>query len=75
MQQHEQAFNEVKILLSEAPILKYYDVNEPVIIDSDNFDVGFGAAVVQSNRPTAYASCTLKLKKKTPLISVCSRKI
>ena len=59
MQQHEEAFKDVKKLLSETPILKYYDVNEPVIIESDSSDVGLGAVLMQSDRPIAYASCTL----------------
>ena len=59
MQQHEEAFKDVKKLLSETPVLKYYDVNEPVVIESDSSDVGLGAVLMQSDRPIAYASRTL----------------
>ena len=59
MQQHEEAFNEVKKLLAAAPVLKYYDVNEPVILESDSSDVGLGAVIMQSGKPIAYASRTL----------------
>ena len=58
-QQHEEAFDEVKKLLAAAPVLKYYDVNEPVILESDSSDVGLGAVIKQSGKPIAYASRTL----------------
>lgn len=59
MPQHEDAFNEVKRLLSQAPVLQYYNVNEPVVLESDSSDVGLGAVITQNGRPIAYASRTL----------------
>ena len=59
MQQHEEAFDEVKKLMAAAPVLKYYDVNEPVILESDSSDVGLGAVIMQSGKLIAYASRTL----------------
>ena len=59
MPQHEDAFNEMKKLLSQAPVLQYYDVNEPVVLESDSSDVGLGAVITQKGKPIAYASRAL----------------
>ena len=59
MPQHEDAFNEIKKLLSEAPLLQYYNVNEPVVLESDSSDVGLGAVILQNGKPIAYASRAL----------------
>ena len=57
--QHDDAFTEVKQLLTKAPILRYYDVTKPVEIESDSSSVGLGAVISQEGRPIAYASRAL----------------
>lgn len=57
--QHEEAFLRIKELISATPILRYYDVNLPVTLESDSSDVGLGAVITQEGRPIAYASRAL----------------
>ena len=56
---HEDAFATIKKLITEAPVLSYYDVNKEVTIESDSSKVGLGAVLTQDGRPVAYASRTL----------------
>lgn len=42
-------------MLSNYPILKFYDVNKPVIIFVDSSSMGLGAVIFQDNLPVAYA--------------------
>ncbi len=59
MPHHEDAFAEIKRLLTEAPILKFYDPVAEVVIECDSSEVGLGAALLQDGRPVAYASRAL----------------
>jgi len=59
MPQHEDAFNDVKKLMSQPPVLKYYNVHEPVVLEADSSEVGMGAVISQNGKPVAYASRTL----------------
>lgn len=55
----QEAFDKIKSMVTEAPVLKYYDVNKPVCIQCDSSDYGLGAVLIQDERPVAYASRTL----------------
>ena len=55
----DKAFNTLKTLLSEAPVLSYYDQQEELIIQCDASQNGLGAALMQKGRPIAYASRAL----------------
>ena len=57
--QHENAFQTIKSLLIKAPVLKHYDVDKPVTLESDSSDVGLGAVISQDGHPIAYASRAL----------------
>jgi hypothetical protein len=57
--EHASSFAEIKALAAAAPILKYYNVNEPVTIQCDASDFGLGASLLQGGRPVAYASKAL----------------
>lgn len=46
-------------MAAAAPILKYYNVNEPVTIQCDASEYGLGAALLQCGKPVAYASKAL----------------
>jgi RNase H-like domain found in reverse transcriptase/Reverse transcriptase (RNA-dependent DNA polymerase)/Integrase zinc binding domain/Integrase core domain len=53
------SFEELKRLLMTAPVLAFYDVTKPVVIQCDSSSVGLGAALLQGGRPIAYASRAL----------------
>ena len=55
----EKAFNNLKKLLTEAPVLAYYDKNSDLVIQCDASGSGLGAALMQNGRPLAYASQAL----------------
>lgn len=56
---HQDAFNRVKQLVADYPVLRYYDMNLPVTIQCDSSETGLGAALLQDGQPVAFASRTL----------------
>ena len=52
----EQAFQEIKRLLTTAPVLKLFDVHKEVAIETDASKDGLGACLLQEGCPVAYAS-------------------
>ena len=61
---HEEAFNKIKITISEATLLKYLDEKKPPELRVDANDHGLGALLIQDKQPIAYASRTLKPAEK-----------
>lgn len=57
--EQEQAFKAVKKQLTKAPILAHYSTDKPVKITADSSSVGLGCALMQDDRPVAYASRAL----------------
>ena len=57
--QQEDAFQNVKLLVSTQPLLKYYDLNEEVTIQCDVSEVCLGATSMQNGLPITYASRAL----------------
>ena len=57
--QHEDAFNQIKHVISNAPVLTYYDVNAPNIIQTDASMKGFGAVLLQHGKPVIFAGRAL----------------
>ena len=53
---HQQSFETLKTLITHAPVLKYYNVNEPLVLSVDASSEGLGAVLLQNNQPVAYAS-------------------
>ena len=45
--------------LSAIPVLAFYDVKKPVVITFDASKSGLGAALLQDNKPVAYATRSL----------------
>ena len=43
-------------MIVSAPVLAYYDVNKPVVIQCDAAQSGLGATLLQESRPMAYSS-------------------
>ena len=46
-------------MVTEAPILSYYDLSSPLAIQCDASQKGLGAALLQNQKPVAYASHAL----------------
>ena len=55
----DKAFKQLKQLLTEAPVLAYFDSSKPLAIQCDASSRGLGAALLQDGRPLAYASRAL----------------
>ena len=53
------AFDTIRKILSEQPVLAYYDVSQPVTISCDASQSGLGAVLLQNSKPVAYASRAL----------------
>lgn len=57
--EHQHAFDKLKTMLTEAPLLRYYDINLPVTLSVDASKEGLGAVLLQKDKPVAYASRAL----------------
>ena len=57
--QHDEAFEEIKTLVTRHPVLKYYDMTEKVTIHCDASEKGLGSTLLQNGQPVAFASRTL----------------
>lgn len=58
---HEQteAMEKIKAVLTETPVLKFYNVKKDVVIQTDASQNGLGSCLLQENHPVAYASRAL----------------
>ena len=56
---HEKAFEEIKRLLTQAPVLAYFDSTKELLIQCGASGQGLDAALLQEGRPLAYASRAL----------------
>ena len=56
---HQDAFNKLTQLISEPPLLRYYDLEEEVTIETDANDYGLVTVLLQAGRPVAFASRTM----------------
>ena len=51
---HKEAFQKLKRMMTEAPVLKYYNMDEPITVTCDASQSGIGCALLQGGRPVAY---------------------
>ena len=56
---HEQEFNALKEEIAKATTLNYYDPQKETTLEVDASSKGIGAALIQNNRPIAFASKSL----------------
>ena len=56
---HDKAFETVQKLVTEAPVLAFYNPEEELTIQCNASQSGLGAVLLQSDRPVAYASRAL----------------
>ncbi len=52
----DKAFRKVKKLLTDAPVLRYFDLTKQLDIQADASGEGLGAALMQDGHPIAYSS-------------------
>ena len=52
---HGRELQQLKELLVNAPVLRYYNVNKPVHIQCDSSSFGIGATLLQDGQPVEYA--------------------
>ena len=57
--QHNEAFEQVKKLVTSYPVLKYYDMNAEVTLQCDASEKGLGATLLESGQQVVFASRTL----------------
>ena len=53
------AFDNIKGLVSNTPILSFYDPNKYLTLENDASNYGIGSVLLQEGKPIAYASCRL----------------
>lgn len=56
--EHDKVFDDLKQLVSNATMLKYFNENKPVVIQTDASSTGLGCSLLQDG-PVAFASKTL----------------
>ena len=56
---HRAAFEKIKLMLSQAPVLSYYDPSLALTLQCDTSEGGLGACILQHEQPIAYASRAL----------------
>jgi hypothetical protein len=54
------AFSGVQKLVTQAPVLTYFDVNKPITVQCDSSKKGMGAVLLQDVRHVVYASRALR---------------
>ena len=55
----EKSFEELKKAVSDAPVLRYYDIKQAVTVQCDASQSGLGAVLMQDGQPVYYASRAL----------------
>ena len=55
----DQAFKKVQQLVTEAPVLAFYDPSKELLIQCDASQSGLGAVLLQNGKPLAYSSRAL----------------
>ena len=57
--QHEDVMQQIKKLVTEQPVLRYFDTDDPVTLQCDASEAGLGATLLQNGQPIAFASRSL----------------
>ena len=58
-QDQKRAFDEIKKLITNTSSLKYFNVNQPVVVQTDASTEGLGAVLLQEGQPVSYGSRSL----------------
>lgn len=57
--EHDGEFEYLKKLIVSQPILRYFDVTKPVLVQTDSSKDGLGSVLLQEDQPVAFASRAL----------------
>lgn len=60
----EAAFQRIKMMLTETPVLAYFDPGKEVVVQVDSSKDGIGAVLLQDGRPVEYASRSLTVSER-----------
>jgi hypothetical protein len=60
-EQKQHSFQKLKEMVTDTPVLTYFDPEKPVLLTVDSSSTGLGAAVVQNGKPVAYGSRALTM--------------
>ena len=55
----EKAWNDIKSAITQAPVLRYYNLQDEVTLQCDASETGLGAALLQLQQPVSFASRAL----------------
>ena len=55
----DKAWNDIKAAITQAPVLRFYSLNDEVTLQCDAFQTGLGAALLQLQQPVSFASRAL----------------
>jgi transposase InsO family protein len=58
-EEHRKAVIQLKEMMTNAPVLRYYSQTEPITISGDASQAGLGVVLLQGGRPVAYGSKAL----------------
>ena len=61
---HKRSLENIKEIITQDPVLKYYDVKREVVVQVDASSHGLGACLMQDGQPVAYASRALNETEK-----------
>ena len=59
IEEHETALHNLKTLVSNTPVLRYFDPKSPIIIQCDASSQGLGTCLLQKGQPVSFASHAL----------------
>lgn len=62
--EHEQCFQNLKNIITQVPVLRYFDVEKPVTLSVDSSSQGVGDVLLQETQPVAFASKALTTSQK-----------